>query len=90
MAKRIDQVNGALGTGSTSDITSSGIGSPDGAILFISGATSTDTDADHALLAIVLWDGTTAYSLAFRSQDGVGTTSTTDYLTDNGVALFAC
>lgn len=77
MAQKVKVLTGALGTGSTTDITSSGFGTPDGAIIFISGkSTATDTDSSSDATSIVFFDGTTTVCLAERGASGYDYTTT--------------
>jgi hypothetical protein len=76
MAKRAVVVGGATGTGSTTSITSSGFGTPDGAILFINQVTADATDTDHNSLSISFWDGSNIVCRPASDMDAQNTTIT--------------
>ena len=69
-------VTGALTTSGTCDITYSGGGTCDGAIILVSMATALNTDTNHASLSVCFFDGTTAYSAANNSEDNQGRADT--------------
>lgn len=61
-------------TTGTQDFTSSGFGTPLGAIFLVSAGTALGTAVDHALCGIGVTDGTRQWSLAFRDHDAQTTT----------------
>jgi hypothetical protein len=64
--------------GGTQDITTTDLGglTPVAAMVFISGATSLDTAADHARIGIGFTDGTNELAFSVNSEHGVATTDT--------------
>lgn len=80
MPKAVKVVRGTTGTGSTTDITSSGVGTINGAIILLNVATADDTDTSHQRQCIVLWDGTNCWSLVTASTNGISTAATSSGL----------
>jgi len=72
MAKQIVPVVTTTGTGSTTDITYSGLGAStniDGAIIWITGCTAEDTDTSDIQLSTTYYDGTDLVNHCFSDQD---------------------
>lgn len=87
MAKKAIVLGGATGTGSTTSITSSGFGTPDGAILLFNESTADGADSGSDTLSIVFWDGTTTVCRTASDQDAVGTMNTASGLYTGQVRL---
>lgn len=71
MASGAVVVRGVTGTGSTTDITSSGLGTPSGAIVFLTSATADNTDTGGNSQAVILFDGTSTVCLFSSDEDNV-------------------
>ncbi len=69
---------GAVAASGTVDITSSGFGDVDAAIIFISWATAEDTDTDGLSWNTYFWDNASGNEIGLSSadEDGQGTTDT--------------
>ncbi len=75
MAKKAVVVNGAIATTGTFDITSSGFGTVDGAIIMMSMATATNTDTNTNSTGIAFYDGTDTLSYSSVTLDNQSKTS---------------
>jgi hypothetical protein len=76
-----------LSIGSAQNYTSSGLGTPDGALIIINSATSDDTDVDGIGFGIGFWDGTTDVGIAGASEDNQDTMDEQSYLNESGIAI---
>lgn len=65
------QAAARTGTTGTQDFTSSGFGTPKGAMVWLTYATVNGTAANHAMLGVGFTDGTNHRSLTPASEDGV-------------------
>jgi hypothetical protein len=83
MAKKAVVVNGAIATTGTFDITSSGFGTVDGAIIMMSMATATNTDTNHNSNSIVFYDGSATYSVCNNDEDAQARTDSASYVSDS-------
>lgn len=86
MAGKAVVINGSTGTGSSVSFTSSGFGTPTGAIILWSAATSSNADTAHARNAITLWAGSNTGSVYAITQDNKATTVTNRGIYDSVIA----
>lgn len=81
MAQSVALVRGAITTtGTSTDLTSSGFGTPDAAIVFYGKASSgVNPSTGYGATGVLLTDGTTTRSFQIAGDDGVGTSNTERY-----------
>ncbi len=97
MAKSAKIVHGSLDLTSASgqNFTSSGFGTPDGALIYYSNASSNDTDTDGLSFGVCCWDGTNIMSVCNIAEDNQsksdtaieGSTSKLIYATPDNVTV---
>lgn len=75
MAGKAVVINSSTGTGASVSFTSSGFGTPTGAIIFWSAATSSNADTDGARSAVTVWAGSNTGSVGGISQDNTSKTT---------------
>ncbi len=76
MAGKAVVINSSTGTGASVSFTSSSFGTPTGAIIFWSAATSSNADTAHARSAVTVWAGSNAGSVYAASVDNSAKTNT--------------
>ena len=76
MTTKVRVLQGVLATDTTAtNLTSSGLGTPTGAVVMVTYATALNTDTDHACLGFGVADFTTEAAITTNAEDAVGTTA---------------